>query len=106
LIAGKAVLVEASLPAIPATIPFPVGKSYGAQFTIAEQANLGVAQDIDGFVFAQFGFGATSKGRLSMQGEAVSRARNRVTFTLLLAFLGFRGNLRASGAACQGFSGK
>src|SRR6266702_291610 len=29
---------------------------------IAEQANLGVALDIDGFVFAQFGFGGDEQG--------------------------------------------
>src|SRR5438445_9289945 len=29
---------------------------------VAEQANLGVASDIDGFVFAQFGFGGDEQG--------------------------------------------
>src|SRR6266705_4829349 len=42
---------------------------------IAEQADLGVAQDIDGFVFSQFGFGGEEQragvnvGRLGVAGQ-------------------------------------
>ena len=43
---------------------------------IAEQANLGVALDIDGFVFAQFGFGGDEQGasRAVALGAAVRAA--------------------------------